>query len=102
MSSIMAPKALAPMKTGSRPKRLVRASGKATAAKAIKCTRLSVPSGAVGGASSGQSIAAVRALVTIAVRGMSRYLRIPRAYLRGTHGASLRLEIGYSRSTGNL
>jgi len=65
----MAPKALAPMNTGSRPKRPVRASGKARAAKAMKCTSLSLPSGAGGGASSGQSIAVVRTVVTATVRG---------------------------------
>ena len=72
------PKALAPMKTGSRPKRPVRASGKASAAKAMKCTSLSLPSGAGGGWSIGQSIATVRASVTAIVSGMSRYLRIRR------------------------
>jgi hypothetical protein len=34
------------MKTGSSPMRPVRASGKASAAKAMKCTSLSLPSGA--------------------------------------------------------
>ena len=84
MSSIAPPKALAPMKTGSSPKRPVRASGKASAAKAIRCTILSLPSGAGGGASSGQSIATVRVSVAIIVRGMSRYLRIR----RGVSGAA--------------
>jgi len=70
------PNALAPMKTGSSPKRPVRASGKASAAKAMKCTSLSLPSGAGGGASRGQSIATVRVSVTIMVSGMSRYLRM--------------------------
>ena len=79
----MPPKALAPMKTGRSPMRPVRASGKASAAKAMKCTSLSLPSGAGGGASSGQSIATVRVSVTISVRGMSRYLRIR----RGVSGA---------------
>ena len=72
------PKALAPMRTGSRPMRPVRASGKASAANAMKCTSLSLPSCAAGGASRGQSIATVRVSVTIMVRGMSRYLRIRR------------------------
>lgn len=76
MSSMAPPKALAPMKTGSRPKRPVRASGKASAAKAMRCTSLSLPSGAGGGASRGQSIATVRVSVTTMVRGMSRYLRM--------------------------
>ena len=49
MSSMRPPKALAPMKTGMSPTRPVRASGKARAAKAIRCTILSVPSGAGGG-----------------------------------------------------
>ena len=70
------PNVLAPMKTGSRPMRPVRASGKASAAKAMRCTSLSLPSGAGGGASSGQSIATVRVIVTMSVSGMSRYLRI--------------------------
>ena len=72
------PKALAPMNTGSRPMRPVRASGKASAAKAMRCTNLSLPSGAGGGWSMGQSIATVRVSVTASVRGMSRYLRIRR------------------------
>ena len=71
------------MKTGSRPKRPVRASGKASAAKAARCTSLSLPSGAGGGASRGQSIATVSVSVTASVRGMSRYLRIR----RGVSGA---------------
>ena len=70
------PKALAPMNTGSRPRRPVRASGKASAAKAMRCTSLSLPSGTGGGASIGQSIATVRVSVAASVRGMSRYLRI--------------------------
>jgi len=88
MSSMMPPKALAPMKTGSNPKRPVRASGKARAAKAMKCTSLSLPSGAGGGASKGQSIATVRVSVTASVRGMSRYLRIQNAYRRWARNAS--------------
>ena len=76
MSSMAPPNALAPMKTGSRPNRPVRASGKASAAKATKCTSLSLPSGAGGGASMGQSIATVRVSVTASVRGISRYLRM--------------------------
>ena len=78
MSSIAPPKALAPMKTGSSPMRPVRASGKASAAKATKCTSLSLPSGAGGGWSIGQSIATLRVSVTAIVSGMSRYLRIRR------------------------
>ena len=70
------PKMLAPMKTGSRPMRPVRASGNASAAKAMKCTSLSLPSGARGGASRGQSIATVMVMVAVNVRGISRYLRI--------------------------
>ena len=72
----MSSKALAPRKTGNSPKRPVRAKGKARAAKAIKWTSLSLPSGAGGGWSMGQSIATISASVTISVRGMSRYLRI--------------------------
>ena len=70
------PKALAPKNTGSNPKRPVLASGKESAAKAIRCTTLSLPSGAAGGVSKGQSIATVRVRVTMRVIGMSRYLRI--------------------------
>ena len=44
----------------------------------MKCTSLSLPSGAGGGASSGQSIATVRVRVTAMVKRMSRYLRICR------------------------
>ena len=73
------PNVLAPMKTGSKPKRPVRARGKASAAKAMKCISLSLPSGARGGVSRGQSIAMVRVSVTIMVRGMSRYLRMQTA-----------------------
>ena len=76
MSSMAPPKALAPRKTGNSPKRPVRASGKASAAKAMRWTSLSLPSGAGGGLSMGQSIATVSVSVTISVRGMSRYLRI--------------------------
>ena len=74
-SSIAPPNALAPRNTGSRPMRPVRANGNASAAKAIKCTSLSLPLGARGGLSKGQSIATVTASVTISVRGISRYLR---------------------------
>ena len=86
------PNALALMNTGSRPKRPVRASGKASAAKAMKCTSLSVPSGAGGGAPKGQSIAMVRVSVTASVRGMSRYLRIR----RGVSGVSGKSKCGRS------
>ena len=72
------PKAEAPMKTGNRPKRPVLARGKASAAKAIRWTSLSLPFSAGGGWSRGQSIATVSMSVTMRVRGMSRYLRIKR------------------------
>ena len=72
------PYPLAPMKTDSSPIRPVRASGQASAAKAMKCTSLSLPSGVGGGASKGQSIAMVRMSVTIMVRRMSRFLRTRR------------------------
>ncbi len=97
----MPPKALAPMRTGNNPNRRVRASGKARAAKAMKCTSLSLPSGAGSGASSGHSIATVKMVVTTTVRVMSRYLRIPGILLRGTHDASLHIKIEYSRPTKN-
>jgi hypothetical protein len=80
MSSMRPPKALAPMNTANSPRRPVRARGKASAAKAMKCTSLSLPSGAGGGASSGQSMATVRVIATMAVRGMSRYLRMVAVY----------------------
>ena len=102
MSSIMAPKALAPMMMGINPNRPVRASGKTRAAKVMKCTSLSLPSGAGGGASSGQSIATIRTVVTAMVRGMLRYLRIPGVYLCGTHDSSLPIKIGYYRPTRNF
>ena len=88
ISSMAPPKALAPMKTGSRPKRPVRASGKASAAKAVKWTILSLPAGAGGGWSRGQSIATVNVKRTMSVRGMSRYLRMGRVYRRLTSMAS--------------
>ena len=64
MSSIIAPNALAPMRIGSTPNRLVLASGNASTAKAAKWKILSLPLGAKGGASIGESIATVRVRVT--------------------------------------
>ena len=49
ISSITPPKTLAPTSTGSNPKRPVLESGKDSAAKAMKCTNLSLPSGVGGG-----------------------------------------------------
>lgn len=72
----MPPKVLPPIKTGRSPKRLVRASGKARMAKAIKCMNLSVSSGLGGGCLMGQSSAIVSTAVTIKVRVISGYLRI--------------------------
>ena len=89
ISSMAPPNALAPMKTGSRPKRPVRARGKASAAKAMKWTILSLPAGAGGGWSRGQSIATVSAKRTMSVRGMSRYLRMGRVYWPHTAMASV-------------
>ena len=80
MSSIKPPKALAPINTGNNPNRPVLARGKESAAKAMRCTILSLPSGVGGGASKGQSIVTVRVRVKIRVIGMSRYLRIMRGY----------------------
>ena len=94
MSSMAPPKALAPTNTGSKPMRPVRAKGKASAAKATKCTSLSLPSGAGGGASMGQSIAMVRMSVTAIVSGMSRYLRIR----RGVSGEQSKGKRGLPRS----
>ena len=87
------PKAEAPMKTGSRPMRPVRVSGKASAAKAMKCTSLSLPSGAGGGWSMGQSIATVRESVVASVSGMSRYLRIRRGVSVAKRKGKRRLSI---------
>ena len=94
MSSMAPPKELAPTNTGSRPTRPVRASGKASAAKAMKCTSLSLPSGAGGGASIGQSIATVRVSVIIMVRWMSRYLRIRRRVSGVMRKRKCRLPLG--------
>ena len=88
ISSMAPPKALAPMKTGRRPKRPVRARGKASAAKAMRWTILSLPAGAGAGWSTGQSIASVSAKRTMSVRGMSRYLRMGRVYRPATAMAS--------------
>ena len=74
------PKTLAPKNTGSNPKRPVLERGKANSAKAMRCTTLSLPSGAAGGTSRGQSIATVKIRVTASVIGMSRYLRITQSY----------------------
>lgn len=74
------PKAVAPINTGSNPKRLVLERGKDSAANAKRCTSLSLPSGAGGGVFKGQSIAIVSVVVTISVSGMSRYLRISKVY----------------------
>ena len=77
INSIIPPKTLAPMKTESKLNLPVRASGKARAAKAKKCTSLSAPSNAWCG-SMGQSIASVSVVIIIRVNGMSRCLRIHR------------------------
>ena len=74
------PKKVAPMNTGRRPKRPVRARGKASAAKAMTCVSLSLPSGAGGGWSNGQSIVRVSIIVTMSVRGISRYWRTSQGY----------------------
>ena len=87
------PKADEPMKTGSSPKRPVRASGKASAANATKCTSLSLPSGAEDGASMGQSIATVTVSVAAIVRGISRYLRICRGVSGVARKGKFRLPI---------
>ena len=54
MSSRRPPKALAPTNTSVNPMRPVLASGKESAAKAMRCTTLSLPSGAGGVASRGK------------------------------------------------
>ena len=76
--------------------RPVRASGKASVARAMKCTGLSLPSGAGGGASIGQSIATVRVSVTVSVMGMSRYLRIRQSVSGERCKRKRRLPIGSS------
>ena len=65
---------------GQQAKRPVRAIGKASAAKAIRWKSLSLPSGAWGGCSRGNSMATVSMSVAMRVRGMSRYLRIKQGY----------------------
>ncbi len=80
MSSITPPKRLAPKNTGLNPKRPVLERGKASAAKAMMCTNLSLPSGAGGGLSKGHSIVTARIRVRMRVIRMSRYLRIMRGY----------------------
>ena len=87
----MPPKALAPMKTGSSPMRPVRDSGKAGAAKAIKCTSLSLPSGGGGSWSMGESIATVSVRKTMKVKDMLSYLRIPQRL--SAQGASLPIKL---------
>ena len=94
INSMAPPKALAPTKTGSRPKRPVRASGKESTAKARRCTSLSLPSGAGGGASRGHSIATVRVSVAASVRGMSRYLRMQTAYRRSAQNTRKSYDLG--------
>ena len=77
MSSITPPKALAPKKTESKLMRPVLERGNDRAAKAVRCTNLSLPSSAAGvGASKGQSMATIRIAITMRVRGMSRCRRI--------------------------
>ena len=76
MNSMAPPNALAPINTPKSPKRPVRAKGKASTAKAIKCTSLSLPSCTGGGAFSGHSMATVRARPTMSVSGISKYLRM--------------------------
>ena len=99
ISSMAPPKAEAPMKTGSRPMRPVRASGKASAAKAMKCTNLSLPSGAGCGWSRGHSIATVRESVTMSVRGISRYLRISQSVSGTYHRGKQVLRLAASQNT---
>ena len=80
MSSLKPPKALAPKNTRSNQKRPVLASGKESAAKAIRCRSLSLPLGAGIRLFKGQSVATVEMRVTTRVIGMSRYLRIIEGY----------------------
>ena len=87
------PKELAVTNTGSNPKRPVLERGKESAAKAMMCTNLSLPSGAGGGVSKGQSIVTVRERVMTRVIGMSRYLRITRGYW----SQRLKATIGYKK-----
>lgn len=80
ITSINPPKAPAPIKTGGKLKRPVLERGNTRAAKAIMWIILSLPLGAGGGISIGQSIAVMSKAVIIRVRGMSRYLRIAIGY----------------------
>ena len=80
MSSITPPKALVPTKMGSNPSRPVLENGNDGAAKATRCTTLSLSSGAAGGASNGHSMVIFRMAHTMTVRGMSRYRRIRQGY----------------------
>lgn len=92
MSSIIPPNKLAPINTGSNPKRPVLDRGKDRAAKATRCMSLSLPSGACGGETKGQSMATVRMVVAISVSGMSRYLRIRQGYCSQRLKATSRYE----------
>ena len=68
MSSITPPKALVPTKMGSNPSRPVLEKGDDRAAKAIRCTTLSLSSGAGGEASNGHSMVIVRMADTTTVK----------------------------------
>lgn len=72
MTSMKPPNALVLRNSGDSPMRPVRANGKARAANAKKCTNLSLPSGAIGGAVSGHSIAVVSTAANIIVIWMSK------------------------------
>ena len=75
------PKTVAPMKTGRRPRRPVRARGKASAAKGDDVRELVAPLrcwGRLG--SNGQSIVRASTIVTMSVRGISSYWRTRQGY----------------------
>ena len=76
VNSIMLPKTLAPTNTGSSPKWPVLERGKERDANAKRCTSLLLPSGAGGVCFRGQRMATVTIVVTMTVKGISRYLRI--------------------------
>ena len=88
---------LAVMKTGSRRKRPVRANGNTSAAKAIRWMSLSVPSGADGWSSIGQSMAMIRAIATIKVSGILRYLRMYVAYRHRALNTSMVVGVWFSK-----
>ena len=79
----------------------MRATGKARAAKAMKCTSLLLSLAAGGDASSGQSIAMIYGRHDYG-EGDFELSSIPSVYLCSTHDASLCIYIGYFLKIQNL